>query len=166
MRLKNYLVETIMPKEQLDYFKKLRNEFLADNKGYKFTTIEKFMKDLEKNDYKSLSVLFGDLNITSITQFIKKYKSEIERINEAIDWNKDWSSPEKKAIKAKYDKILKIVSAKAQYGKTEYIVELIGDKWPKEFDIIKFCDVDADFGGKVQDSADNKKQKYVYINNS
>lgn len=229
MRLKEYLTEAKLPQKQLEYFKDLRSEFLAGNRGYKFTTVERFMKDLEKDDYKSLSVLFGDLGITSIAGFISKYKDEIISINEAIDWNKgsiediwdelpfntkcsllrthcglgnpsqlakmtfskldpliqkklikgvksqnedidwnkDWSSPEKKAIKTKFSKVLSIISAKAQHGKTEYVVELIGgNTWPKEYDIIKFCDADASFGGKVVDSADNKKQKYVTINNS
>ena len=171
MKFQEYLTEAKMPKKQLDYFQEIVDEFLASCfREYKYKDATSFIKDLEKYDYKTLSVLFGDLGVTSITDFVKKYRTEIEdekfgSNNEAIDWQKDWSSPEQKAIKAKFGKKLSIVSAKAQYGKTEYIVKLVSGKWPKEFDIIKFCDASADFGGKVVDGI-NKDEKYVYINDN
>ncbi len=140
MKFREYLTETKMPKEQMDYFKEIVDEFLAGNKGYKFTTTEAFMKALEKYDYKALSVLFGDLNVTSITQFVQKYKNEIESVNESINWNKDWSSPEEKAIKAKFSKVVKVVRAQAQYGKTEILVKLIGKDWPTDAELIKLYD--------------------------
>jgi hypothetical protein len=156
MKLKEYLTEATMPKEQLDYFKEIISSFRADHKGFKADTPVVFMKALERNDYKSLSVLFGDLGLTSITQFVSKYKDTIiSNMNES----KDYSNPKDKARKAKLDKIVKIKSARAEYARGEYVVELIGDKWPSDADLIFYADYpsNAPFGGRVSKGTGNTK---------
>jgi len=145
----------------LKYFKDFVYEFRMENKDVKFSTPEQFIKALEKYDYKSLSVLFMDLKVTSITQFVSKYKNEIASyINEEIDWSKkDYSSPEDKTRKAKLDKLVKIKSSRPQYAHTEYEIELIGNKWPSNEDLIWFADYpnSAPFGGRVKTGSGKTK---------
>ena len=167
MKLIKYLTETQstkMPPKQFKYFKELAAEFKFDNPGYKYITMNGFMKDLEKNDYKSLSVLFNDLKVESIQEFVEKYKDYIDRVNEDIDYGKDFNKPEDKARKAKLEKVIKVNNAKANYGHGSYSVSLIGDKWPSDSDLIWFCDYPggAPFGGRVEGSRD-KKLKTVSV---
>lgn len=156
MRLKEYLNEvnpTKMPLKQFRYFKALASEFLAGNPGYKYTSINGFMKDLEKDDYKSLAVLFNELGVESMEEFLRKYKDYVDRVNESLNESSD------AARKAKLDKVIKVKSARAEYARGEHVVELIGKEWPSNADLIWYCDYPggAPFGGRVEKGPGNTK---------
>jgi len=262
MKIRDYLTEAKMPQKYRDYFKEISDEFFTEYKDFKYTNPTTFMKALERYDYKSLSNLIDGLGLTSITQFVSKYKDEIDRINEAkeerrrevsykdkkgrnvvieyehedghvintdpsqkddikcsmcrsgisfskkqvhysnvpswkgyvckdcsnfktaaelklaqkkrvkwtkvsesIDWTKkDYSSPEDKARKAKLEKVVKIKSARAEYARGEYVIELIGNKWPSDSDLIWLADYPggAPFGGRVSKGGGNTKVVSVH----
>ena len=46
------------------------------------------MKDLTDYDYKSVSVLFNQLNINSPEEFIRKYKDYVDKVNESVSQGK------------------------------------------------------------------------------
>ena len=156
MKLLNYLNETQptkMPPKQFKYFKELVSEFKAGNPGYKYTSINGFMKDLEKDDYKSLSVLFNELGVKSIAEFVQKYKDYADKVNESLNESDD------KARKAKLDKIIKVKGGRAEYAHANYVIELIGKEWPSDSDLIWFADYPggAPFGGRVSKGTGNTK---------
>ncbi len=159
--LLNETQSTKMPLKQFRQFKEISAEFKAGHKGYKYTSIDGFMRDLEKDDYKSLSVLFNDLGVGSIDEFVRKYKDYVDKVNESADYG----SPQDKAKRDKLAKVIRLKpGGRAEYAHAEYVVELIGKSWPKEYDIIWFADYPggAPFGGRVVDSKDGKT-KYVSV---
>ena len=66
--------------------------------------------------------------------------------------------------KAKLDKVIKAKRATAGFGHNQIIVELIGDKWPSDIDLIWYVDYPhgAPFGGRVSKSV-NSNEKYVVV---
>jgi hypothetical protein len=159
MKIREYLIETNptkMPLKQFRYFKALAKEFLANHPGYKYTSINGFMKDLQDDDYKSLSVLFNNLGVGSQEEFLKKYKDYVDKVNESPEF----ISSKDKARKAKLDKVIKSKGSRAEYAHADYVIELIsGDEWPSNSDLIWYADHPGGgpFGGRVSKGMNNTK---------